>query len=327
MAGLLYTVQNLIEEIRSQLDEDNTDSIDTDRDILPALNRAQKYAFDILARKYPEPLLRYSTLALTANVAEYSIPEDVFEDRIQKLEVEMPSSNGKSAFVEVTRISYRDLTRQESTCNSPSPTYYAIFGRTMRLVPAPNGAFNIRMWSLRNPEKLVLPQGRITVVNTANRYVTVDSQGEDLSTETDQLGSYVNFIDGQSGLIKGSAQIQILSNNRVTFRSSPLRSTVLGRTISGDLTDLGIENDDYLAPIDGTCVPYYSEPVANFMIEYSIAALTNKLEGDSNSLKGLLDNLEKQVERTWVGRESTLRVKRKSNAWNRPSRQYWWWGR
>lgn len=323
--SILYTVQNLVDEIRQQLDEDNTDSIDTDKDILPALNRAQKYAFDILARKYPEPLLKYETLTLTGNQAEYDMPEGVFEDRVQKLEVEIPNSNGLSQYEEVERRSYRDITRLESTCNAAIPKYYVIFSRTIRLIPAPSGAYNIRMWSLRNPEKLKLPQGRITVVDTVNNYVTVDSQGDSLTTETDQLGSYVNFIDGQTGEIKGSAQIRILSNNRLTFRTSPLRTSVLGRGISGSLVDLGIEEDDYISPIDGTCVPYYSEPVSNFMIEYSIAALTNKLEGDSNALQGLLSNLEEQVSRTWVGREQQLRIKRKSVAWNRPMGWYRGW--
>lgn len=322
--GLMYTVESLVDEIRQQLDEDNTDSIDTNADILPALNRAQKYAFDILARKYPEPLLRYTTLTLTANVAEYPIPEDVFEDRIQKLEVAMPSGS-LSQYSEVERRSYRDITSLESTTNAASPRFYVIFGRTIRLIPAPSGAYNIRMWSLRNPEKLVLPQGRITVVNTTDNYVTVDSAGDSLTTETDQLGSYVNFIDGQTGEIKGSAQIRILSGGRITFRTSPLRSTVLGRTISSSLTSLGLEVDDYIAPIQGTCVPYFSEPVSNFLIEYSVAALKGKLEGDSNSLQSLLESLEKQVERTWVGREQQLRVKRKSNSWNRSLRLFRRW--
>lgn len=325
--GLLYTVQNLVDEIRQQLDEDNTDSIDDQKDILPALNRAQKYAFDILARKYPEPLLRYTTLELEGNVPEYDMPSDVFEDRIQKLEVEIPNSAGLSQFEEVERRSYRDITRLESSCNSPTPRYYVIFSRTIRLIPAPSGAYNIRMWSLRNPEKLKLPQGRITVVDTVNNYVTVDSQGDQLTTETDQLGSYVNFINGRTGEIRGSAQIRILSNSRITFRTTPLRTSVLGRTISGSLTALGIEEDDYISPVDGTCVPYYSEPVANFMIEYSIAALTNKLEGDSNALQTLLSNLEEQVSRTWVGREQQLRIKRKSVAWNRPMGWYRGWRR
>lgn len=323
MSRLLYTVQNLVDEVRSKLDEENTDSVDTVTDILPALNRAQDFAFDILARQYPEPLLVPSDLTLVGGTSDYDIPEDTFEDRIEKIEIAIPSGNGRARYIPLDRISYSDISEYESTATSAIPQYYCIHGRTIRIVPEPSGVYSARMWRLRNPEKLVLPQGRITVVNTASNYVTVDSQGSDLATEADQLGSYINFVDGQTGEIRGSGQIQILSNNRITIRTSPLRSTVLNRTISGALSTILPELDDYIAPIDGTCVPYYSSPVSNFMVQYAVHDLRGTLEGAADVEAALLEKLEKQVERTWVGRQQTLRIKKKNPIWGRPVRRNW----
>jgi len=324
MANLLYTVQNIIDEVRSLIDEQNRDSVDTDTDILPALNRGQDYAFDILARKYQEPILAYTTLDVNGTDQEYSIPENVFEDRIQKIEVAVPSGNGKSTYREVQRISYRDISNYETTSNSSAPDYYCIIGRKIRFIPAPSGTYDMRMWYLRNPEKLKTPQGRITVVNTTSNYVVVDSAGDSLTTEADQLGSYVNLIDGQTGEIKGTMQVQVLSENKVTFRSTPTRSTVLNRTVSGSLTGTGIAVDDYLSPIDGTCVPYYGKPISNFLIQFASAEIVRKLGGSADMEERILEKFEKQVERTWAGREIQTRIRKKSGIWGTPINRWWY---
>jgi hypothetical protein len=325
MSTLLYTVDNLIAEVRAQLDEFNVDSVSTTQDILPTLNRAQDYAFDILARKYPEPILANQTLLITGGQVEYDIPDNVFADHIQKMEVIVPSRTGNATYREIQRISYRDLTNYESTTKTNVPYYYCIYGRKIRLIPVPTGTYNIRMWYLRNPEKLTPPQGRITSISGTSNYVIVDSAGSSLTTEADQLGSYVNLVDGQTGEIKGSLQIQILSENKLTFRSTPLRSNVLGRTISSSVASLtGMGLDDYFAPIDGTCVPYYSKPVCNFLVQYTVAEITRKLGGAAELEEKILEKFEKQVERTWVGRETQLRVKKKSPNWGVPINRWWY---
>ena len=327
MSSLLYTVDNLIQEVRSQIDESNTDSISTEDDILPALNRAQDYAFDILARKYQEPILAYTTLTINSTDIEYDIPEDVFEDRIQKLEIIIPASGAQASYREIQRISYRDISNYESSSKSNTPYYYCIIGRKIRLVPGPTGTYNIRMWYLRNPETLVPPQGRLTVVNTASNYIVVDNAGALLTTEADQLGSYINIIDGQTGVLKGTFQVQVLSDNKVTLRSTPLRTTVLNRTVSGSLLDADsqpiVALDDYIAPIQGTCVPYYGKPICNFLIQYAAAELVRKLGGAADQEEKILEKFEKQVEKNWAGRETQLRIKKKSSSWGNPINRWW----
>ena len=52
MASQIIAVNDLIDEVRSMLDEDNRTSVSDTADILPALNRAQNYAANILSRHY-----------------------------------------------------------------------------------------------------------------------------------------------------------------------------------------------------------------------------------------------------------------------------------
>jgi hypothetical protein len=328
MPRLNYTVDNLVNEVRQQLDEMNRDSVSTEADILPTLNRASDFASDILTRKYPEPLLKYLTLDLEAGVSEYDIPEDTFEDRILKLETVVPISSGRGNYIEIQRISYRDITNYESAAISSFPLYYCIIGRKIRIVPQPSGAYDARMWVIRNPEKLVLPQGRVTLISSAQNYIVVDEASGDLTTQSDQLASYVNVVDGQTGEIKGSLQIQSIVDNKITFRSVPARDTVLNREIGTSLEDLQIQQDDYICAIDGICVPYFGRPTSNFLIQYAVAEITRKLGGAADTEENILKKFEQQVERTWAGRQQDLRVKKKSNVWGTNTRRYWWyWSR
>ncbi len=326
----LQTVDTLVAQVRSQIDEDNVTSISTDADILPALNRAQDFGADILSRHYEEPLLRKYALSLSSGVQEYFIPNDVFEDRIEKIEISIANNQQ-----EVQRISYRDISVYESACTTSAPLHYALLNDKIRLVPAPTGTYSARIWYLRNPEALVLSQGRITSVNAAQNYVLLDELGTDLSASSDNLASYVNLVNGRTGEIKASMQIQQITSNQVKFKSVPARDEVLGRTIQADLADLtnpdsaetassavSIEADDYICAISGSCVLSISL-LSNFLIQYAVSEMKRKLDKPADTELSILKKFEDQVERTWTGRESSLRVKKRSKFWSRPVRRWY----
>lgn len=323
MSKILYTVDNLVQEVRSQVDEANEDSVDTQLDILPALNRGNEYAFDTYARLYPEPILQSLPLTLVGDVADYAIPDGLFEDRVLAIEIMIPSS-GRATYREVQQIAYSDVNLYESSSKTNVPYYYCIIGRTIHFTPCPTGTYSARLWCLKQVEKLVLPQGRITISNPTSNYVVVDSAGASLTTEVDQLGSYVNIINGQTGEIRGTVQIQSILDNRITFRTSPLRTTVLNRTVSPGLSTITFELDDYLCGIDGTCVPYFGTPTTNFLIQFASESITRKLGGDAATEEKALEKFEQQVERTWVRRQTTMRVKKRSQNWGVPVRRWEW---
>lgn len=326
MAGRTKVVDDLINDVRSLLDEHNQAAVDDINDILPALNRAQDYAANILSRHYDDPMLVHKLLQLQGNKQEYDIPDDAFEQRLEKVEIR----NGQ-VFYPLERISYRNITLFETTSKINIPYFYCVVGDKFRLLPGPTNTYQLRLWYLYDPLPLVRQQGRITLVNETSNYILVDEIGEDLTTETDQLNSYVNIIDGQSGRRKASFQIKSLNDNKITFKSSPSRSSVLNIDIDDSLATLvddeglsvTINQDDYVCVIKGSCIPFFKKPFSNFLIAYAVAELAViKLGGDVTLIADVKKDLEQQVERSWVGRESTSVVKKKNPQWSYVLQRY-----
>ena len=305
------TTEDLIAEVRSLVDEDNNSTISDTTDILPSLTRAQNYAFNILARHYEDPLLVYQDIAVTGGVKEIDLPENMFEDRLER--VEFYSSAG--FYYEVKRISYRDISAYESSTTVDVPPCYVLYGRKLRFPSPPNGSYNMRIWYLREPDTLVKPQGRVTKVG--GDYIVVNVLGDDVDTIEDALGNYINIIDGQTGEYKQSLQVNSVTGNKLTFRSIPTRTTVLNRTISTSI-DADVEIDDYICLVKGSCVPFFLYPIHNFLIQHAVAEMKRKIgSADTQLEEQLKREFEKQVEHSWVGREQTLRVKSRSRAFKK----------
>lgn len=331
MAGQSITVDDLASQVRSLLDEDNRESVTDNEDILPALNRAQNYASNILARHYESPLLTHEIVPMVTGEQEYVIPEEAFEQRLEKVEVRV-----NNLFYPMTRISYRDLSLYETSQTTAIPDYYAVVGNKYRIIPQSNATYSLRVWYLVDPLPLVLKQGRINTVSTTDNYVVVDSVGSSLTTEADNLDSYVNIIDAQTGVRKASYQVKNIIGNKVLFKTTPARTNVLNIPIdtttltasllsnqSSESADISINPDDFVCILKGSCVPFFKKPFTNFLVQYAVAEIRRKLGGPADLEQRVLEKLEQQVERSWVGRESTLRVTKKNSNWNLPTRRYW----
>lgn len=334
MPSQIITTDDLIDEVRSMLDEDNRSTVSDTADILPALNRAQNYAANILARHYESPMLRWKTVEAVTGQDEYDIPENAFEQRLEKVEVKV-----NNLFYPVKRVDYRDVSLFETPSSTASvPYYYAVVNSRFRVLPKANATYPFRIWYLEEPPRLVKGQGRINIVNTAGNYVIVDSVGSDITTTSDNLNSYVNIIDAQTGKRKASYQIQNIAGNKITFKTSPTRTQVLNTSIDTSMVtanllsnldadnqgaDVSIEADDFVCVIKGACVPFFKKPFSNFLVQYAIAEISRKLGGPADAERRVLADLEEQVERSWVGREQSLRVEKSSNHWNIPTRRYY----
>jgi hypothetical protein len=293
-------VDDLIAEVRSLIDEINVDNISDEQDILPSLNRGQDYIASVLARRYEEPLLKNVTIPLVGGQELYDVPDDAFESRIEKMEAY------------VGRISFRDVTNYEYPSYTTLPEYYTIIGKQYKLIPAPSSSsYQLRLWYLKDPEPLVKKQGQITLVNTASNYIIVDEIGPDLTTNMDKLNSYVNIIDGDTGDVRATLQIQVMDDQRITFKTVPTRTSVLGHPVSGSFTAEDIRPDDYITTVHGSCICFFKKPLSNFLVTFAAADIkVNKLGGEPGLLAQQLDAFEKQVEKMWVGQEQTLRVSR-----------------
>jgi hypothetical protein len=231
------------------------------------------------------------------------MPEDIFEDKLQRVEV-VEGSN----YYPVKRINYRQVADYESSSTVSRPQFYYIMGKQWFLLPTPSGG-TVRYWYLKELESLVLPQGRIT---------TVDAIGSDLATASTSLNNYVNIIDASSGELKASYQIQSIdtTNKRITFRSTPTRSTVLNRTITGTVSSTTTEVDDYICVSRGNCIPYLKKPLSNYLIQYAVVELRRRLGEPSEADERALEKMEEQVKRQWAGRETQHRVTKASKNWS-----------
>lgn len=301
------TVLDLIAQVRSLLDEDSQFAIDDEKDIVPALNRAQDNASSILAKMYESPLLASTTFTLPYGGQEFDIPEDALEERIESVEAIKDSYH-----YPLKRIDFRDLGNYETSVSTDVPYYYAVIANRVKVVPPAVGC-QLKVWYLRDAPDLVKEHGQITSANVNSNYVTLSSISETLSTASDELASYVNLVD-RNGNILSSHQVSQIVGQRVTFRSTPTRNTVMGRTISSTLPST-VAADMYLAPIQGSCITYLKKPLSNYLIQYAVAELTRKLGGESQAEVVALKELEKTVERSWAGRENSNRVRATSNYW------------
>lgn len=310
------TTNALIEETRSLVDESNTADI-SDAEILASLNRGLDRTASVLARHYNPPLLASQNVTIVAGQTDYDIPENAFEGRL--LKVEFSATAGIYQRLEPIGIS--DIDQYEDTqATGTAPYYFCQIGNKYRLIPAAPNFGSLRIWFCQDVEPLVQEQGRITLVNAGSRYVMLDETGDELSTSVDDLESYVNLVDKDSGLIKATMQIQSIVDRKVTFRGTPTRTTVQGRTVTGTLPTT-VEADDYIAPIAGTCVPFMKKPAANYILQYAAADIAvTKLGAEPGILMAQVAKMEQDVERSWSGRPNTLRVRNRSNNWRRNPR-------
>jgi hypothetical protein len=307
-------VDDLVNMVRDGIDERNLDTV-TNSDILQCMNRAQDYAADICARHYQEPILTYTDLPLVNNQQEYDIPDNAFEDRLEHVEVII-----RGIHYELKYINYRQLAAYEIPTPQQVPSYYTIKGRKFRLIPAAIGSYIMRIWWLQNPETLQLSQGRVTVANPASNYVVLDSVGADLTTAATDNNCYVNFVNGTTGVIKGSAQIASIVGNKVTFKSTPDRLSVYGKNISGTLpVDLSL--DDQISTVTGTCVPILKKPFSNFFVQFTVSEIRRRLGDDTATEMQVLKDFEDQVKHTWAGREQSIRITKRSRNWLFPRRR------
>ena len=98
-------------------------------------------------------------------------------------------------------------------------------------------------------------------------------------------------------------------------------TTLLG---NADATgpSVSINPDDFISVVRGSCVPFFKKPFSNFLIQYAVAELRGKLSGTRAEEDMVLKKLEEQVEKSWSGRESELRVKRANHNWGSPVRRF-----
>lgn len=305
------TVSDLIDELRSQVDEFSSTNL-TEAQILSAFNRGQRNAANITARKYEDLFWKKTTATTVSGQREYDIPSEAYGRRVEMLEVEI----GGIAY-KIKRISNHKKSAYVSSSTVQRPYYYTLTKNKFELYPTPSGGVTINVHYNDAPERLVTPQGQITSINSASNYVIVDSVGSDLATTTSGFASYVNFVDRNTGEVKGSCQISAINatTGQLTFKSAGLtRSTVLGQTISTSLPS-DLTEDDYLCIVTGTCVPELPDAYTDYLIQYAVVEIRRRFGEPTNEEYAALKELESELLKMWAGREARGTVRKASNHW------------
>lgn len=308
------TSTDLIGDVRVRIDEDNVKSVTNDA-ILRMLTQGAERALRIAVRRHPSPLLTNAPLSLVDGQAKYKIPETVYEDYLLRVEIDQ----GDGLYHEVERRDFGNTIQFEQTSPAEIPLVWRQNGQYIEFVPAPTGTYDARIWYIEDIPPLVLPTGRVTKVNTTGNYCFID-WGDETTVDTDVTSnaSYLNVIDGQTGRIKGSLQVSDITDAKLTFRTSPVEATVLNRTISGDITEAGLEKNDYLCNVSGTCMSLLKKTIYQYAVQYAVTMLIPKSSGnyelEAQILKDFEDDLDTSV---WAGRRKSVRIRDKSRGWNR----------
>lgn len=307
-------VDDMLLQVRSQTDEANTEDI-TDAQIIRSLNRAQRKASNIIARKYEEMQWESTTVTTTAGTREYDIPSEAFGSRVTKIEVQ--SKSNSSIRYKMDKINNHQNTNFITSSQTDVPGYYSIKRNKFEVFPTPKGSLTLHVHYFRRPVDFVTQQGRITSIDTSNNYVIVDDIGSSLSTSTTGFGAYVNIIDFNTGAIKRTLQISALdtTSEQITFKSSGLtRSTVLNQTVSTSIgSDVAV--DDYVCLVTGTCVPEIDEAYTDYIIQHAVLATKRRLGEPTTEEFSELKDLEEELLKSWAARESSLRVRKRSKNW------------
>jgi len=192
----------------------------------------------------------------------------------------------------------------------------------MRFCAPPDGSKNLRIWHLREIDPLVKPIGRIFSVDSANNTVYISDVDEDFDVTSSDLSEYINIIDGQTGEIKASCQIRSWDEvETMQFKTTSDRSSVLNRTISTDLSEISLGADDYICPIKGTCVLFFSDAVHSFVVQYVVAEMKRKMGYSYDVDQNLIKDFEVDLRKTYAGRDQKMQIKRSNPNWMRSSRR------
>lgn len=322
------TVEELIQRVRDICDEENTTDI-SDPLILRMLNRAQQELVRILTRRYNPHFMReleFSTSDLTAdssgNVRVLEIPDQAFGFAVNSVDAKL----GVSWFP-VQQVPFSYTLGLDTATSSSMPLSYAVQGNKIYLYPVPFGGTTIRVRFQFRAPKLIKSQGRITAFDDAAETVTLDAVGSSLSTSVDDLTGFVNIVDHLTGQVKATCQVSGITSATKTLQmktSSLDRTAVFGYTTSAALpSDIAL--DDYVCLASGTCVPYLSHDLTNFLVD--IAGMYVKRSLGTVDQADLIDREEiyRAVKGMQFGRQQTKKIQRKSEN-NNFSWQPWFRG-
>jgi hypothetical protein len=308
--ALPITVDGLIEDTRQLLDEDNTESV-SDGKILKQLNIAARSLYHTVAKQYDQMYMEKAAFT-TDGTAFLDIPTDAFGRRVEFITY----SNGFEQ-IRIEAVAPSKL-RRHSTIRSNYPSCYTTARNSIELFPIPGSGLTGYIHYMKKPSTLVKSMGRI--VDATSSVLTLDSLGDDITTDVDTLGAFFNVVDPNTGLIKGTFQAAAIDStaNELTIKTTGLnRTSVYGSTIGTSLTDIA-SVDDYICVVGGTCVVEMLSDYADYISYMAMSLIKGSLRVPLSQVEmDTLAQLKQTAETLWSGRENDNKVTNKNPYFSR----------
>lgn len=307
----MYTVSDMIRTIRSKLQEQNSSKV-SDSVILDFLNQGQDFAFDLIARRYPDILGSIATATINSDGITFDMPENAFEQRLTRV-----YKKDNNYTVPLERVGYREISDFDG--RQGYPTNYAILKDKVYLLPSSDiSSYTWKYAFVEDIESFVKPQGRIKSVvigdgSVVNASIVVDAIGSDLSILDSSYNRYANIVDNKTGTVKCTLEIKALDtvNNRITFKLAPT-ALVDNKTLVNVIpATVGV--DDHICVSSGSCIPYFQKPAYNYIIQWAATELKRSLGMDAQMEENALKKYEEQIEKLNSKREGSARVYRRRN--------------
>lgn len=313
------TTSDLITQVRDITDEDNITDV-SDAMIIRMLNRAQQELVRILTRHYKNHFMREqifsgSDLTTDANgqARVLPMPDQAFGFAVNAVDVKIGTS-----WFPVQQVPFSYTLSLDIASGSSFPLSYAIQGNDIYLYPLSGSNIQIRVrYQFRAP-KLVKSQGRITSFDSGANTINLDSLGSSISASVDDLTAFVNVVDHLTGEIKATLQVSniVTATNQLAIKTGSLdRDEVFGYTVSSSLPT-NIAKDDYICLADGTCVPYLSHDMTNFLVDIAGFYVKRKLGTVDQADYVDRDAILKAISSMQFGRQTTKKIQRTKSTSN-----------
>ena len=315
----MYTVTNMIRTIRNKLQEQNSSKI-SDSVILDFLNQGQDFAFDLIARRYPDILGSIANATINSDGTTFDMPENAFEQRLTRV-----YRKDDNYTTPLERVGYREISDFDG--QQGYPTHYAILKDKVYLLPSGDiSSFTWRYAFVEDIEPFVKPQGRIKSVTVGNGVtnasIQVDAIGSDVTIDVTDYDRFVNIVDNKTGTVKCTLEVKDITTtaNTIEFKVTLNTPTVDNKTIV-NIIPATVGVDDYVCISSGSCVPYFQKPAYNYIIQWAATELKRSLGMDAQMEENALKKYEEQIEKLNSKRESSSRVYRRRDN-NRSNRRW-----
>ena len=314
----MRTVDELVEHVRTQIDEDETSDI-SDAAILQTLNRAQMRLQRIAVKRWPD--LFKAEVEVTASGRTHAIPAAAYGFVVNSVDVKVGTS-----YLPLTAVKLAQIIHEDTAASTTVPQYWSTQGNTLHLFPRASGC-TLRIRYQRRLPQLVSKLGLIESVTagdaSTDTLVYLDSMDDAITTSTTNFGAFVNVIDPGTGEVLGTYQVTTVGATYVAFGVRTRTTAYEYAVIQGRQTQAAIEADDYEYPAQddyvcsaaGSCVPPLGQDVADYLVQYAVVELKRKAGEDIKQEQDRLTELERDMEALWAGRPAQLRVQRRNPHW------------